>query len=279
VTLSKPLAVSWVVAVSVGCSALTALGIWFFRGQILISGAIAGWMITLAGWFVSARLSQRAQRRMFLHGLLNDARKIVIEAVRIEQAWVGDVQQLGWTFQGQDIAQSVQPSNDPQFNQQARLIQNEAGRGVLFRQFGLRPNLVMVLEEYEQLFPNTRHIRAQMGFRHQVIVERFGGLINDLLSPATHNASVEAMIEQLPLTSDYTAVLEDLRIRVQNVALAEITGKAIPKREPPDPHAVAIMVERADGMLEIVERGTPWPIRVYTPKANAGTPQNQGQAV
>ena len=55
--------------------ALGAVGMWWFLRQASISLAGAaifiGWAVTLIGWFTSARLSERAQERMFRHNLID----------------------------------------------------------------------------------------------------------------------------------------------------------------------------------------------------------------
>jgi hypothetical protein len=130
----------------------------------------------------------------------------------------------------------------------------------------------MVLEEYEQFFPKTKHVRNQLGFRRSQITDLYTKLMTDLMERERHDGAVAEMIAQLNSTSDYSALLEDLRIHVQNVSLAEITGGRIPERQPADPN-VPIMVSRRDKMLDIVERGQSWPVRTYPPEAQvaAGT--------
>src|SRR5690242_11422964 len=88
-------AIWWIGPCSLVCGVLGALLAWWIQRQLEPSAAIVGWMVTLVGWFVSARLGERAQRRMFLHQMINDARNQLIAAMRIEQDWVGGVQQLG----------------------------------------------------------------------------------------------------------------------------------------------------------------------------------------
>ena len=119
-----------------------------------VSAAFMGWMLTLAGWMVSAWLSERAQRRMFLHNIINEESK--------------------------------------------------------------------------------------------------------------REASVAALEAIEDRSSDYNALLEDLRVHVQNASLAEITGRRVPERQPIDPN-VPITRMRSDGQLEVVQRGIPWPIRTWPP--------------
>jgi hypothetical protein len=80
-------------------------------------------------------------------------------------------------------------------------------------------------------------------------------LITELVSgdPKHIEAATKAMTDT-PAAS-ISACLEDLLIWTQNFALSKFTGKTVPERRPMQPEAVARVVERADGMLEIVQGG------------------------
>jgi len=92
---------AWIAAgigLSTICGALGAVVTWWFLGQASISlgGAaiFVGWLVTLIGWFANARLSERAQRRMFRHNLVNTARGEIVKAVRETQDWLSQVNGL-----------------------------------------------------------------------------------------------------------------------------------------------------------------------------------------
>lgn len=85
--------------------------VWIARGQLRIDVALIGWMVTFAGWFISARLSARSQRKMFLDGLINSARIDLINAIRSEQDWIRGVTGLGWKFQGEEHFRRLQPQS------------------------------------------------------------------------------------------------------------------------------------------------------------------------
>jgi len=74
-----------------------------------------------------------------------------------------------------------------------------------------------------------------------------------------HHGRNTHMEEQLDVSGEYQAVLEDLLAWIQNAALSEITGERVPPREPKDPK-LARMVQRADGQLTIIADGGQWPI-------------------
>jgi hypothetical protein len=120
-----------------------------------------------------------------------------------------------------------------------------------------------VLEEHELLFPDTRHVRSQLGFfASERLIELYTPLLIDLMDDRRRDAAIDAMRARLDRNTEYQALLEDLRIHIQNKALSEITGHAVQRREPRDPN-VAIMALRTDGLLDIVERGQSWPVRTW----------------
>ena len=246
--------------------------------------AFIGWMLTLGGWFIGARLSERSQQRLFLHKVLDDARHKVVAAIRREEDWAREVSYLGFDFQGQrqmraalreiDARRSTKnAAGDPQVARLLResaatldrafwLKQNRKGRQALFANPG-SADLVLVLEEHELLFPETRHVRSQLGlFSSDRIISLYSTLLADLMSDDRRDAAIEAMVARRGRNADYQALLEDLRIHVQNRALSEITGHQVPQRQPRDPN-VPIMVTRADGLLDILERGQSWPVRTW----------------
>ena len=233
-------------------------------------------MVTLVGWFISARLSSRSQRNLFLDGLINSARIDLINAIRGEQDWIRGVTGLGWKFQGEDHFRRFQPPN-LQNDQLAYLRHNQETRAALYPSSEPARNLTMVLEEYEQFFPQTKYVRWQLGYRRLRITEEYSPILSDLMNPRKHASAVERMIARQGTDSDYSALLEDLRIHVQNFALSEITGGKIPERQPLDPN-VPIMVLRSDGVLEINERGKPWPVLTYPRTPEAESPSHRPAA-
>lgn len=123
---------------------------------------------------------------------------------------------------------------------------------------------IMRLEEYELLFPPTRHVREQLqNAMIDLLHEHFDKVIFDLASgdAARIEAGTKAMTDS-PAAS-ISACLEDLLIWTQNFALSQFTGKKVPERQPMDPAAVPRVVLRSDGILEIVENGKAWPVRTF----------------
>jgi hypothetical protein len=242
--------------------AIGATAEWVLARRLALSGLAIGWLLTLVGWFISARLSERAQRRMFLHNVINAARDAIVKEVRQEQDWVGAIQQIGFTLRGRLHNRQMFPRS-PQEEEFYWLNQNVEARKTLYPARGATHLLMKALEEYELLFPETRRVRAQLGYFAMEKVSTPHMLsITDLMNPNTREAAISAMEGRIEVTTEYAALLEDLRVHVQNASLAEITGRRVPARAPQDPNS-AIMVMADDGLLDIRQQGRSWPVRTW----------------
>ena len=233
-------------------------------------------LATLTGWFVSARFSEKAQERLFLHDIINAARLDLAEQIRVEQTWISDLYGLGFKFRlALDSARLSPTPPTPlqaplaaQREQLEWLNHNASARASLYRNQGPGRMLTMRLEEYELLFPETRHVRMQLNCRRRDIVNLYTRLVGDIMYPARREAAVAAIEARVSEDMDYSAVLQDLLGHIQSASLGRITGGSIPPRAPQDPN-LPLMVMREDGQLHIVERGTPWPIMESPPTQEA----------
>lgn len=221
--------------------------------------AFIGWMLTTAGWFASARLSAASQERMFLHNVINAARLDLVAQIRREQDWIHSVDRLAGKYQSAVLVRKTAPGNQqhPLVENMFWLDQNRIGRETLFAEG--RGSLTKSLEEYELLFPATRRVRGQLAiFAREQVVEVYGPLLIDLMKGgAASAAAIEKMEARQDANYDYSAILEDLRVHVHNVSLAEITGRRLPARVPLDP-TVPLLVTRSDGLLDVVANGKSW---------------------
>lgn len=263
----SPTLVAVAIAGAVLCGGLGAGLTWFALGQLQVSGSVLVAFLalvgTMTGWFVSARLSERAQRRMFLHGILNTARTEIVEVIRAGQDWSGRVSRIGMTCRAlQTTRFAGDPRRaDPIFENLfwAGYVKDDLHGTIFSTKFG-PADLTLILEEYELLFPETRRVRHQLGwFAQREIIEWYPPVVGKLPDPSKREDAIVALEERLGKTNDYSALLEDLIRHVQNKVLSELTGETIPKREPLDPK-VPLMVMAADGMLDIVERGSSWAV-------------------
>ena len=64
--------------ISLAGGALGAVIMWVIVGRLAINGVLVGWMVTLVGWFVSARLSERAQTllRVLIESYIRDGQPV-----------------------------------------------------------------------------------------------------------------------------------------------------------------------------------------------------------
>lgn len=119
------------------------------------------WLLTTLGWIASARLSESAQRRMFRHNIVNTARGEIVRAIRAQGAWAGSLGVFGLTalsgwerfIAGRPVAIDIRAFAQNTLDELRRK---------LFVEEGSIADLVMILEEYELLFPQTRHVRDQL---------------------------------------------------------------------------------------------------------------------
>jgi hypothetical protein len=56
---------------------------------------------------------------------------------------------------------------------------------------------------------------------------------------------------------DYAALLDDLRVHIQNSGLSKIVGRTVRQRIPRDSR-LPLLVKREDGTLDIVENNQSW---------------------
>jgi hypothetical protein len=99
------LTITWArVATVLGLAAVGgAIGaslMWATMGQLGVSGAFIGFVVTAIGWFISARLSERAQTRLFQHNIINTARLDLTRQIREEQEWISKLLGLGFLYRG-----------------------------------------------------------------------------------------------------------------------------------------------------------------------------------
>jgi hypothetical protein len=265
-------AAAFVAAVSIPWGALGAAAVWWWRGQMQWSGdtivASGAAMITLIGWFVTARMSDRSQRQLFLHHVINDARSIVVTAIRKDLDWSRAVAILWIQAKGQ-LAEDLRQQPRDVVATNIRWLERVAkARATLNNSDSFGTVTVGALEEHELLFPETRILRYQLsGFVGSRIFMAYSKALDGLTSPDTRVASVEELERLAQRNHDLTSLLEQLKVHIQNASWAEITGlKVRPKflQDSADP----ALVVRDDGTLGVEQCGISWPSPTDRPPAN-----------
>ncbi len=179
---------------------------------------------------------------MFLHNILNEARKDIVKAVRDYQDWLGGVHaffdQLPWRL---DLEASGVPQDWLRAHRESmEAVNPDAGT-----------RWIMTLEEYEILFPETAECRRALSDEQRKIRERLTDIQFSILNSATRDRTVRSYSEISNAVQDQLALMEDVRVYIQNKTLSSITGNTVPMRKPPDPKVPRI-VAGANGQLEIV---------------------------
>ena len=231
-------------AVSVAGGTTGAALLWFTDGYVQPTGLLIDWLIILVGWPLTARLSWR----LFLHKVTNDARTDLVSAIRAEQDRNGKAYGLSWQF---ELARQggKQLPHPPDTSQELAPLLSPSHQ---------RSNLLMVMEEYEMLFPETRRVRAQLGQRMNEIDRVYAPLFAAIFDEGRRDAAIEQLQQRLLCHLEYSAVLEDLRRHIQDATPSEVTGRTIPPRTPTD-KPFPLMSKRADGLLDISANGVSWP--------------------
>jgi hypothetical protein len=195
-----------------------------------------GWMLTLAGWIIT----NRAQRKNLLHQVDNSARIDLTKGIRDYQNWLSRVDAMVCLLSAKIRMANVNWDNI--YADTISLLSNEDAHRWIF-----------LLEEYEILFPGTRDVRQELVKRHRVAFDKAWRLSDKLVIAESRTTAIQ---ETQSLSNDImnmVALMEDMRVYLQNKTLNSITGNLVPYRQPPDQTMPRIIVAHKDH-LEIVPR-------------------------
>ena len=204
--------------------------------------------IAVVGWAVSHWLSIRAQEKNFHNQLLDRSRVDISQALHAYQDWLGHISGALRTCSTNVALERKGFANwDLVRKNVSDLISNHrAGAG-----------WIIILEEYEGLFPETRDVRIALVGREMEIIQLLSKLSSDLMGATflgeklERREAVAAWAEQqLDLVDDQEALISDLRVHLQNASLSRITGTHVPLRKPLDA-ARPMIVVGDDGSLRI----------------------------
>ncbi|MCL6611193.1 MAG: hypothetical protein K6T66_06610 [Peptococcaceae bacterium] len=190
--------------------------------------------IAVLGWLITYRLNVKAQRKAFLNQIQNSARLDITKALRDYQGWLTEM--IGKSNNLYDVLYTVH-LNDAFVAQQLSETRKSFNDALCAP---TSTGWVIILEEYETLFPETRKARVQLLEKHREIKDELVNYSRD----NKKKIDINLMLDQV-------ALIEDLRIYIQNNTLGEITGNTIPEREPKDPRLPKLVYYK--GQLEIIE--------------------------
>ncbi len=188
--------------------------------------AIVGWILTGLGWFISHRSTLTAQKDSFRQTILNEGRIEIVKAIRAYQGWLTEI-----------YSKVVSPpQNSAGIEEYARLLGSSASTDWIAR-----------LEEYVQLFPKTDQCRSDLVERHGKLTVEMSG-IHDFKSVGDERKKrTDAATEML---LDQAALMEDLRVYIQNFSLSALFGGEIEPRKVQD-HQLPRLVFDKEGNLHL----------------------------
>jgi hypothetical protein len=212
---------------------------------------IAAVLVAVVGWHVTHRSQLKAQKEQLRHQVLNEARVQITDSLRSYQTWLS---KLSSDLLATSALFDAEQFGDIDWSERYRrwtdhLNQRPTGKYWL-----------AALEEYDILFPELRVARAELANRHKELDGRVRSIIDDVrrfLSPGDIRSLAAAGAKLQPTAEfvlDQAALMEDLRIHLQNRALGEISGKVVPLRVPRDPD-LPCMISDDKGLLRVREGG------------------------
>jgi hypothetical protein len=208
-----------------------------------VTFAFVGWMLTLVGWIVSHVLTIRAQRQQFLNTVLDAGRKDVVRAIRRQQAWLSDV---GSGLMGLEFVQLREEHGGG-----GPLLWLETSEKLRRKLFSEHGDLSQALEEYENLFPQTVVCRVELGQRLIQFLQATNQIVSELFDQNLRQEAI-GRARELSLSDrlDLAALLEDLRVFIQNDTLGKITGLKVAHRRVREERAPRLLPD-PDGVLRV----------------------------
>lgn len=187
----------------------------------------------LLGWVITHRLTLRAQEKAFLNQVMNQARVEIVPALRGYQSWLIDLGGMVAYLERGITPEKLAELRDLLHSNDANL------------------NWILTLEEYEALFPKTRDCRHELLAVQRTISSQFFQLTTlHEHAPPERTKILEQVRAHDAVRLDQIALIEDLRIYVQNTCLSRISGHAVPPRQATDAN-VPRLVADGQGMLHI----------------------------
>ncbi|MFC1731040.1 hypothetical protein ACFL6I_11965 [candidate division KSB1 bacterium] len=226
-----------------------------FRIDLIITVVIA-----VAGWITTHILNNKANEKKFLNNIKNDARIEIVKAIRDYQNWLSGVSRRISELR---IALISIKNNLP-----VNWIQITTDNSRLFFNDRRMNDWNLLLEENQILFPKTAKCREELQDIQLNIFNYTKDLQSSLqkeiamayISNRNRNTANPEFIKWLEDTVENAerykelynmqALMEDLRIYLQNYCLSAVTGEKVPKRIPKN-KLLPRIIENYEGNLII----------------------------
>lgn len=190
--------------------------------------AFGGLVVSIVGWFVTYRLTLKSQSNLLVHQLRNEARREIIRDLRDYQEWLTDYTTLILKAKIDAL----------QYAEISDLVSRSP------------VTWVYSLEDYEILFPATRQCRQELLTRHNSISNFV--LAHAVLSQdQSYSEAVSAAAAQRDFVLDQVALIEDLKVYIQNLCLAGITGYTVPERTLRDPSLPKLVEDKSGNLVTV----------------------------
>jgi hypothetical protein len=107
-------------------------------------------------------------------------------------------------------------------------------------------NWIILLEEHEILFPKTRELRLHLVTLSTGVGTQASEMLSALIAPEPAEAIRARATKLFDAVGNLNALLEDLRVYLQNETLGPIAGHSVPYRQPLD-HTLPRVLIDSDG--------------------------------
>lgn len=190
--------------------AVGALLVWAIRGQLSETGLLwtLGVFVTTGGWLVNAHLNRRNNDRLLKFNIRNEARLKLVDAIRREQEWINKLCYLGEGIQARKTAFFATSPTVEAVHQFRSQETARAWATLDAEHVGRRP-LILLLGEYEVVFPETRRLRQQFEIKRGKLADYFRNWIVKMNSADTWDQGASGLVVTT-IERDYALVLWDL---------------------------------------------------------------------
>jgi hypothetical protein len=171
-------------------------------------------IITIAGWITSHLLYIRAQKKIFLNQIKNDARIRIIDSLN---QYLERIEQLSIQSSIVEFQIEYNSENDiSNFIEKLKTCVN----GIQ-----LRLDTVELLEQYESIFPQTIEVRKYLWSKHAELFSKYRSIVSQLSVPDFYDTTVEEVGKNFNgyLLGAQKWVIKDLIICLQNIILSDTT--------------------------------------------------------
>lgn len=211
---------------------------------------IIGIVIAVVGWIANHILSLRAQNKIFLNQIINNARNDIVTSIKEYLQWLDEIFKEITEIKASTTLNLHRTNFGRDYSDRLNRI------FMLFRKYFIRPPFLTRLDEYELLFPNLKNARAYLGRKHLDMYLHFKQLADEFETKPKSYQELKEFEKKYnaELAGAQWVVANDLLICVQNLTLGKITGnKSSQPIFPMTKHPRIIMNDK--GHLEIIEFG------------------------